>query len=115
MDDVSVLEAAHHVGDRIHFADVGQELVAQAFAAGGTGHQAGDVDELDRGRDDLLRVDDRCQLVQARIRHRHDADVRFDGAEREVRRGDARLGQRVEQGRLADVGQADDAAFDTHG
>ncbi len=26
-----------------------------------------------------------------------------------------RLGQRVEQGGLADVGQADDAAFDAHG
>jgi hypothetical protein len=28
--------------------------------------------------------------------------------------GDTRFGQRIEQGRLADVGQADDAAFDTH-
>ncbi len=39
------------MGDGIDFADVRQELVAQAFTAGGTGDQAGDVDELDRGRD----------------------------------------------------------------
>ena len=32
-----------------------------------------------------------------------------------VGRGDAGLGQRVEKGRLADVRQADDAAFDAHG
>jgi hypothetical protein len=32
-----------------------------------------------------------------------------------VRRRDAGLGQRVEERRLADVGQADDAAFDAHG
>ena len=62
----------------------------------------------------LLRLDDLGQRVQARIRHRHDADVRLDGAEREVGRGDARLGQRIEQGGLADVRQADDAAFDAH-
>src|SRR5690606_15792025 len=41
--------------------------------------------------------------------------VRLDGAEREVLRGDAGLGQGVEQGGLADVGQADDAAVESHG
>src|SRR3546814_10592699 len=34
VDDVVVLEAAHHVGDRIDLADVGEELVAKALAAG---------------------------------------------------------------------------------
>ena len=45
----------------------------------------------------------------------HDADVRLDGAERIVRRLRRRgLGQRIEQRRLADIGQADDAAFEAH-
>ena len=34
VDHVRVLEAAHHVRDRIDLADVGEELVAQALAAG---------------------------------------------------------------------------------
>jgi hypothetical protein len=52
VDDVVVLEAAHHVGDGVGLADVGQELVAQALALAGAGDQAGDVDEL-HGRGDL--------------------------------------------------------------
>jgi small GTP-binding protein len=32
VDDVRVLEAAQHVGDRVALADVGEELVAEAFA-----------------------------------------------------------------------------------
>ena len=50
VDDVLILEAAHHVGDGIGLADVGEELVAQAFTLGGARHQAGDVDELHGGR-----------------------------------------------------------------
>ena len=115
MGDVVILEAAQHMDDGVDLADVGEELVAQAFALRGAAHQAGDVDEGDAGRDDLLRLGDRRDLLQARIGHRHLAGVRFDGAERIVgglRR--RRPGQRVEKRRLADVGQANDAAFETH-
>ena len=56
--DVVVDEAAHHVRDRIGLADVGEELVAQAFALRGAGDQAGDVDELDDRRNHLLRFRD---------------------------------------------------------
>jgi hypothetical protein len=114
VDDVVVLEAADHVGDRIHFPDMRQELVAQAFTTGRAGHQACDIDEFHGSRDDLLRLDDFSELIEAQVRHRHNAHVRLDGAEREVGRGDARLGKRIEQGGLADVRQADDAAFDAH-
>ena len=55
-----------------------------------------------------------AQRVEPRIRHRHDADVRIDGAERIVLRRDLRARQRVEQRGLADVGQTDDAALDAH-
>ncbi|MNC10884.1 hypothetical protein D3C75_585650 [compost metagenome] len=115
VNHVLVFEAAHHVSNGVGFADVGQELVAQAFTFRGTSHQAGDVDELHGGRQDAVWLDDFSQGIQARIGHRHDAAVRLDGAEGEVLRRDARLGQGVEQGGLADVGQADDAAIETHG
>ena len=114
--DVAVLEAAHDMGDRVAFADVGEELVAQPLALRGAAHQAGDVDEVEAGRDDLLRAGDRGQRRQPGVGHGDDADVRLDGAERIVgrlRRGGLR--QRVEERRLADVGQADDAAFEAHG
>ncbi len=56
--DVVIDEAAHHVDDAIGFADGGEKLVAQPFALGCAGHQAGDIDELDDGRLHLLRLDD---------------------------------------------------------
>ncbi len=46
--DVVVLEAAHDVRDRVDFADVREELVAEAFALRCAGDEAGDVDELHR-------------------------------------------------------------------
>ena len=52
---------------------------------------------------------------QPRVGQLDDADVGLDGAERIVLGRDAGLGQRVEEGGLADVGQADDAAFEAHG
>ncbi len=56
------------------------------------------------------------QRVEPRVRHRHIADVGLDGAERIV--GGLcgrRLREGIEKRRLADVRQADDAAFETHG
>ena len=46
MRDIVILEAAQHVDDRIHLADVGEELVAQALALAGAAHQAGDIHEF---------------------------------------------------------------------
>jgi hypothetical protein len=64
MDDVFVLEAADDADDGVGFADVGQELVAQAFAFRGAGDQAGDIDELDDRRLDALRLDDGGELLR---------------------------------------------------
>jgi hypothetical protein len=51
----------------------------------------------------------------ADIGHGDLADIRLDGAERIIRRlRRCRLGQRVEQRRLADIGQANDTAFESH-
>ena len=53
MGDVGILEAAHHVRDGVDLADMGEELVAEAFAPGGAAHQAGDIDEGEPRRLDL--------------------------------------------------------------
>ena len=67
------------------------------------------------GRQDLLRLGDFRQLVETRVGHGHDAGIGLDGAERKILGFDARFGQSVEERRLADVGQADDAAMESHG
>ena len=116
MGDVAVLEAAHHMGDGVDLADVGEELVAEPLALRGAAHQAGDVDEGEPRRHDLHGLGELRQRVEPRIGHRHLADIGLDGAERIVRRlRRRRRGQRVEERRLADIRQADDAAFETHG
>ena len=54
--NVAVFEAAHDLDDRVHFADVAEELVAESFARARAFHEPGDIDELDRGRNDFLRM-----------------------------------------------------------
>ena len=57
----------------------------------------------------------RCELVEPRVGHRHLADIRLDGAERIVcglRR--RRRGERIEEGRLADVRQPDNSTLESH-
>ena len=115
MGDVAVLETAQHVDDGVHFADVGEELVAQTLAFGCAADEARDIDEFQAGGDDLDRLADLRQHVQTRVGHADAADVRLDRAERVIRRlRRGGRGQRVEQGRFADIGQADDAAVETH-
>jgi len=102
--DVGVFEAANHVHDRVHFADVRQELVAQTLALGRALHQPRDIHELDHGRDLLLGPDELEQAVEPGVGHGDHADVGLDGAERVVLCRRLRGGEGVEQGGLADVG-----------
>ena len=115
VDDVRVAERADDLADRVGLADVGEELVAQPLARARAADDAGDVDERHGGRNDLRRVVDLRQHGQPRVGHADHADVGLDGRERVVGREDVVLRQRVEQGRLADVGQADDADSESHG
>ena len=109
MDHVGVVEAAHHVDDGVHLADVGQELVAQALALGSPLHQAGDIHKFDHRRGDLLGVIEVSQELQPLIRHGHHAHVGVDGAEGIVGGLRPGLGQRVEEGTLSHVGKAYDS------
>jgi hypothetical protein len=115
MGDVRVLETAQHVDDRVDLADVGEELVAQALPLRRATHQAGDVDEFQRGGDDFDRLADLGEHIQPRIGHADAADVRLDRAERVVRRlRRGGRGQRIEKRRFADIRQPDNAAVETH-
>src|SRR5690554_146070 len=115
VDDVFILKAPHYMGDGIGFADVGQKLVAQAFAFGGTLYQPGNVDKLHGGRQDPFRLDNFGQGIKARVGHGNDTAVGLNGAKGKVFGSNAGLGQGVEQGGLAYVGQTHNTAIKTHG
>ena len=112
--DVPGFEAAHDVHDRPRLAHAGQKPVSEPFPLRRTGHQPRDVDELHRRRHHALGPDDRGDPFETRVGHRHDADIRLDGAERIVLRRHGRARQRVVQRGLADVRQPDDPALDAH-
>ena len=96
MRDVVVFKTPHDVHHRVHFADMGQEFVAQSFAVRRAFDQSRDVHEFEYGRRDLFAVIQRREFVQPLVRHRDDADVRLDRAERIVRALRARLRDRIE-------------------
>ncbi len=112
---VVVLEAANHVHDRVDLADVGEELVAEAFALGRALDQAGDVDELHRRGNGALGVDQLGDLADAVIRDLDHAGVRLDGGEGIVGDERARRGQRIEERGFPDVGKADDTEGEHEG
>src|SRR5699024_5722848 len=84
VNDVVIDESPDDLADGVGFADIGQELIAQALTFGGTAHDAGDVDEVNGRVEDLLRGEDLRQPRQPSIRQGHDAHVRFDRRERIV-------------------------------
>ena len=90
--------------NRVGFADVGEELVAEAFTLGRASYQSGDIDKFNDRRDHLLRFDDDRQRGESRIGYFDNADIGLDGAERIVFRCNTGLGQGIEQGGFADVG-----------
>ena len=114
MHDILVVEAADDFHDGFAFTDVGEELVAEAFALGGTLHEAGDVHEFRNGGDDRFWIVDLHEFVEAAVRDAHHAHVRLDGAERVVRGFGTGVGDGVKDGGLAYVREAYDTAFETH-
>jgi hypothetical protein len=86
-------EAVEHGEDCIHLAEVPEELWPGAR----------DVDDADRGGRHLLRMDERGEPVEALVGDRGHADVGLVGHRRVRRDFRPRVGQRVEQRRLAAV------------
>src|SRR5215813_15503694 len=50
MMNIAVFETANDLHDRVHFADVTEKLIAQAFPMACACHEPGDVDKFNRGR-----------------------------------------------------------------
>src|SRR5690606_38665122 len=101
--DVRVVEAADDLDDRIHLADVREELVAETLALGCALDQPRDVHEGHDRRVLHLWTHALLEEVQPRVRYGDDADIRVDGAERVILGGRARAGQCVEERGLPDI------------
>ena len=115
MNNVVVFKATHHIDGGIGFSDMRQKFIAQTFARARTRNQARDIDKFDDGRKCALWHHNLCELLQTGVRHFHDTHIGFDRAKRIVFSRNTGFGQGVEQGGFANVGQAHDAAFQTHG
>ena len=115
MGDVVILKTADHLDDGGAFADIGQELIAQSFALAGAAHETGNINEIHAGMDGLFGLCLGGQGVHARVRHSHRSLVGLDGAEGIVGGlGILSLGQGIEEGGLAHVGQPDDTDAESH-
>ena len=86
-------------------ADVAQKLIAQALALGCTLYQTCDVHELNDGRGELLGIVHIPQTLQPLVGNGDHAHVGIDGAEGIVGGLGAGVGNGVEQGALAHIGQ----------
>ena len=54
--DVAAFKTTNDLHNRIDLADMTEKLVAEAFTRACSFYEARDVDELDRGRHDFLRM-----------------------------------------------------------
>lgn len=114
MGDIGVIETAEYVQDSVSLADIGQKLVAKALTLAGPLDEAGDIDYLDRGRDDPLGMYQRLQYLKPGIGNSCGADIGLNGAEREIRSLGLAGAYTVEKCRLAHVGESYYTAFERH-
>ena len=99
------------MNNRIDLTDIREEAVAEALALGSALDKSCNIDELQRCGRKLLRLIDLRELFEPCIRHRHDADILVDRAERIVCGFCAGICQRIEQRAFADIRQSDHSEF----
>ena len=112
--DIVVCETPCHLADGVGFTNVREELVAHPLTFASAFDDSGDVDEGHRRRNGLSGMKHLRQHIEALVRHPDHANIRLNGREGVVRRQDVILGQRVEQGGFAHVGQTHYSHFKTH-
>ena len=111
MMNIGIFEAPYDLHDSVHFADVTEKLVAQAFARARAFDQASNVDELDCGWNNFLGARELGKHVEARIRNADHAEIRIDGAKRIVcSRRFVGPCDSVEEGRFADIRQPNNSS-----
>lgn len=83
MRDVRILETAHDVHDGVHFAMWERNLLPSPSPREAPLDESCDVHEFDDGGRHFFALIEGGKLVQTLVGHRHDADVRLDGAKKD--------------------------------
>ena len=109
--DVAILKAAYNLSYSVHLADVGQELVAQAFALACALNQTGNIHKAHSCRNNFFGFEHLAQYVQTLVRNIYNANVWLNGAERIVGSLSASLSNCIKQGTFAYVRQANNTNF----
>jgi hypothetical protein len=107
--NLAILKNANNVTNHLTFADMSEELIAETFAMGGTLDQTGNIDEFDRRGDDFRGLIQLSELIETRVRDRHDADIRLDGGEGIISRKRTRVGKRIKKRGFTYIRETDDA------
>src|SRR5262249_30134662 len=81
MMNVRIFKTTYHLHDRVHFADMMEELIAKPFACARASDQTGDIHKLDRRWRNLFRAGNLRDPFQPRIGYDYHADVRINRAE----------------------------------
>ena len=111
MMNIRIFETAYDLDDCVHFANVAQKLIAQAFTGACAFDQTGNIDKLDRGRNDFLGAREFGKHLKTLIRHRDHAKIRINRAERIIRGWRfAGPSDRVKESRFADIWQPNDSS-----
>ena len=111
VNDVFIIKAADHMNDRVHFPDMGQELVSQAFTPARSLDESRDIHKFDgRGRD-LFGMEHFGQDVKPAVRYGNHARIGFDRAERIIFRLCPGVGNGIEQCTFSDIRKTDYSEF----
>ena len=114
VNDVRIFEAANHMKDRVGLPDVREKLIAESLTFTCAADESRDVDDSQIRENGLFALRHVREARETLVDDGNDADVRLDRAERIIRALRACRSQRVENGRLPDVGQPNDSCTQTH-
>ena len=85
MMHIGVIEGADDLEDRVYISDMSEKFVPESFSLGCSFDEACDIDKFDGCRDDLGAIYDDTDFLEPFIVHIHDASIRLDCTEGEVR------------------------------
>ena len=111
VNDVLILEAANHVNDGVHLANVRKELISQTFALAGTLYQTCNIHEFNHRGGDLFGIVHLRKLVQTLVGNGNDTHVGVNGAEGVVCRLRTATGHRIKKRTFSHVGKSYNTKF----
>ncbi|MBT9148907.1 MAG: hypothetical protein DDT28_00325 [Dehalococcoidia bacterium] len=114
MRDALIGEGSNHVDESVYLAELSQELPPQPLSPAKSFGRSSDIEIPHLGGNDTLRLENRGEVFQPRVRHLHHPDVRARPARRIGSHFRLAPSQRIEDRRLPALGKSEDAEFHLH-